>query len=141
MSSYAVPEAVKNWIANEASGSSFRESVGDRYYHVSAPDNSAWPLAVYTVTQAAEPMNLFGGGAMEVWRVGFAIWVHPDTGSDQDALDIDAKLFLRFDGATLAIDSPYQRMVCRCVSRGAVTIDGDGFRCDSEYELRGGRTT
>lgn len=138
--STAIPEAVKTWIANESSGSSFREAVGDRYYHVSAPDNTGYPLAVFTVTQAAEPQNFFGGGAYEIWRIGWTIWVDPNTASDADALAIDAKLFARLNLKTLA-PTGYDRAVCRCVRRGACSIDEEGFRVDSEYELRGARTS
>lgn len=138
--STAIPEAIKTWIANEASGSSFRESVGDRYYHVSAPDNAAFPLAVYAVSQAAEPVNHFSTFATEIWRVAFTIWVDPNTGDDADALAIDAKLFARFNLKTLTATG-YDRLVCRCVRRGACSIDGDGYRVDSEYELRGARTS
>ncbi len=138
--STAIPEAIKAWIAAEASGSSFREAVGDRYYHVSAPDNSAFPLAVYAVSQAAEPQNFFQGGAYEIWRIAWTIWVDPNTGDDADALAIDAKLFARLNLKTLA-PSGYDRAVVRCVRRGACSIDEDGYRVDSEYELRCARTS
>jgi hypothetical protein len=139
MSVALVAAAIKTQISTEPSGTSFRESVGDRYYHQVVPDNTTLPCAVYAVEP--EPWQYdYGGTRTERYAVPFSVWVSRDTSDDAAALAIADKLVARMNRVTLTV-SGFDRMFVRGVRQCAITIDGDAYRVDGAFEATGQRTS
>jgi hypothetical protein len=141
MSVANVVTAIFTRLSSEPSGSSFRESVGDRYYHLQAPENTTLPLAIFGITQSAEPQRAFGGSDREEYVFQFDIWcLNTGTTPDVTAMDIDNKLRLRLDRAYLTATG-YDRLLALCIQRGQPTIEEDAIRISSIYSVSGVRTS
>lgn len=147
--SLAFVTAVYNWLAADSGSGGFANGtggVGSSLYHVSGPEDVNvydGPVCVFTITGAADPVRSFNGTSSEEWRMSFSIWRVMDAAANNGpaaALAVDALLFARLEGASLAATG-YDRCLCRCIARGAVSIDEDCYRIDSDYTLVGQRTS
>lgn len=141
--SAAIITAVYDYLAAEPSGTSFREAVTDRYYHLIAPDGvgvAAGPVAIYAITGAASPIRYMPGFDEEEYTMQFDIFVDDRAATpDVTALGIDEKLRSRLDRAVLTV-SGYDRVRVLCTSRGVATPDAASIRVSSQFSLRGFRT-
>lgn len=141
MSVANVVTAIFTRLSTEQSGTSFREAVGDRYFHLQAPENTTLPLAIFGITQSAEPQRAFDGADSEQYSVQFDVWCH-NTGTTPDvtAMDIDDKLRRRLDRAYMTATG-YDRLLALCIQRGQPTIEEDAIRISSIYSVSGVRTS
>lgn len=142
--SSAVIQAVYDWLAADTGAGGFCNTstgIGTRLFHVSGPESfQGFPACVFVVSGPANPERFFGTGAFEPWMLTFSIWVNAETSTDVAAMALDQALFTRLEGKSLTVTG-YDRMLATNAARGACDVDDDGIRVDSEWVLRGMRTT
>jgi hypothetical protein len=128
--------ALKHWIDTE-SGASFTASVGDRVYHLEAPEGTTLPLAVYGLVDAS---HVFGmdGTTSETYTLEVTVYGRTVDGGAHAALTIAQKAVNRLDKAVLS-PTGYDRLTIRVSRQPVATIDGEAVAVTTAFRLEGTR--
>lgn len=131
--------AIYTKLASVTTAGSFHALVGGRYYHVEAPQNTAFPVCVYRLTDIIND-DRFGGSRINRSLVSFTTYCEAKAGADV-ALDIDEALFNLLDQQVLAVSgSTYGNLNVQCMMRGAPYASEEFIILNSTYSLFSTRT-
>jgi hypothetical protein len=126
--------AIYTKLASVTSAGSFHALVGGRYYHVEAPQNSAFPVCVYTLADVVND-NRFGGSRINRSLLTFTTYCEARQGADV-AMDIDEALFTLLDQQVLPVSgSTYGNLNVQCIMRGAPYASEEFIVMNSTYSL------
>jgi hypothetical protein len=129
-----VVAAIYTKLASVTSAGSFHALVGGRYYFVEAPQNTAFPLAVYTV-DAMDNEDQFSGSRVLRGSLAFDIYVEAKTGAAV-AMDIEEALFTLLDQQTLTVSgSTYGSVTLQCLARGTPTATDEFIIISPAFSL------
>jgi hypothetical protein len=131
--------AIYTKLSSATGTGSFHALVGGRYYHVEAPQNSAFPVCVYKLSDVIND-DRFGGSRINRSLLTFTTYCEAKGGADL-ALDIDEALFTLLDQQTLAVSgSTYGNLNVQCIMRGAPYASEEFIILNSTYSLFSTRT-
>lgn len=131
-------DAVYTKLGSSTSGGSFHQLLNGRYYHLSGPQNVAFPNAIYSL-EAAENSNNFDGSRIITGALSFDIYCEAKGGISA-CMDIEEALFSLLDQANLTVSSPYGQMAVQCVSRGVPSFTDEFVVLSSTYSIYSTRT-
>lgn len=142
--SAAVVQSIYDWLSADTGSGGFAHAtggVGTSLYHVTGPEDVTMPVCVFVVSDPASPARFLSSSvAEESYTFTFSCWTKFETSDAAAALEIDRRLFTRLEGVLLT-PTGYDRVRVKCLTRGACEPDEDGYRVDSDYLVRGVRTT
>lgn len=118
--SQAIVEAFKTKIGTAGVGT-FSEAMGARIYQSQAPQNSALPHCVWSVT-GSETERMFGGFDILTMNVSVRLFAGMDSGETLG--DAEALLYTLLEEASLTV-SGYDKAVVRFVDRNLRTEEED----------------
>jgi hypothetical protein len=128
-----VVDAIYTKLASATGAGSFHALVGGRYYHVEAPQNTAFPLAVYTL-ESVDNEDQFGGSRILRGTVTFDIYCEAKAGAAA-AMDIEEALFTLLDQQALTGSSPYGTVTLQCIARGVPSATDEFVVISTSYSL------
>jgi hypothetical protein len=128
-----VAAAIYTKLASVTTTGSFHDLVGGRYYHVEAPQNAGFPLAVYTL-ESVDNEDQFGGSRILRGTVTFDIYCEAKAGAAV-AMDIEEALFGLIDQSTLTASSPYGTVTLQCLARGVPSATDEFVVISTSYSL------
>jgi hypothetical protein len=128
-----VVDAIYTKLASATGAGSFHALVGGRYYHVEAPQNTAFPLAVYTL-ESVDNEDQFGGSRILRGTVTFDIYCEAKAGAAA-AMDIEEALFTLLDQQGLTGSSPYGTVTLQCIARGVPSATDEFVVISTSYSL------
>jgi hypothetical protein len=128
-----VAAAIYTKLGSVTSAGSFHDLVGGRYYHVEAPQNTGFPLAVFTL-ESVDNEDQFGGSRILRGSVTFDIYVEAKTGAAV-AMDIEEALFGLLDQSALTASSPYGTVTLQCLARGVPSATDEFVVISTSYSL------
>ena len=111
-----IPAAIYTKLASATGAGTFHALLSGRYYHMEAPQNTAFPLSVFTL-EAPDNLDNFSGSRIVQGSVTFDIYCEAKGGASV-AMDIEEALFALLDQTNLTTASPYGTMAVQCISRG-----------------------
>lgn len=120
-------------LGSVVSGGSFHALLGGRYYHLSGPQNVAFPNAVYSL-DAAESSAVFNGSRIISGALSFDIYCEAKAGISV-CMDIEEALYGLLDQQNLALSSPYGNMAVRCLSRGVPSFNDEFVILTTTYSI------
>lgn len=128
-----VAKAIYDRLASVTSTGSFHDLVGGRYYHMEAPQNTGFPIAVFTL-EGVDNEDQFGGSRILRGSVTFDIYVEAKTGAAV-AMDIEEALFGLLDQSALTASSPYGTVTLQCLARGVPSATDEFVVISTSYSL------
>ena len=128
-----VAKAIYDRLASATGTGSFHALTKGQYYHVEAPQNTAFPLAVFTL-EGIDNEDQFGGSRILRGAVSFDIYVEAKEGA-AIAMDIEEALFTLLDQQALTGTSPYGTLTLQCISRGVPSATDEFVVLSTSYSL------
>ena len=130
----AVASAINTRLASAQGAGSFHALVGGRYYHVEAPQNTAFPLAVWTL-DGIENEDQFDASRILRGTVTFDIYCEAKAGAAV-AMDIEEALYTLLDQQNLTVGGgTYGTTAMQCISRGVPSATDEFIVMSTTYSL------
>jgi hypothetical protein len=130
----AVAAAINTRLASAQGAGSFHALVGGRYYHVEAPQNTAFPLAVWTL-EGIENEDQFDASRILRGTVTFDIYCEAKAGAAV-AMDIEEALYTLLDQQNLTVGGgTYGTTAMQCISRGVPSATDEFIVMSTTYSL------
>lgn len=128
-----IPAAIYTKLASATGAGTFHALLSGRYYHMEAPQNTAFPLSVFVI-DSAENDDQFGGSRIMRGSVTFDIYCEAKAGAAV-AMDIEEALFALLDQTQLATGGSYGALTLQCVSRGVPSVSDEFIVMTTTYSL------
>jgi len=133
-----IVDAIYNRLAAVQTGGSFHSLLGGRYYHLTGPQNVAFPNAVYSV-DGMENADQFNGSRILSGSITFDIFCEAKAGVSV-CMDIEEALYTLLDQQELAASSPYGTVSLQCISRGVPSFGDEFIILTTSYSIYSTRT-
>lgn len=131
-------DAIYDKLSSVQSAGTFHALLNGRYYHLSGPQNVAFPNCVYSL-DAVENMDQFNGSRILTGSVSFDIFCEAKAGLVV-CMDIEEALFGLLDQQNLTVTAPYGEMALQCVSRGVPSFNDEFVVLTTSYSIFSTRT-
>lgn len=128
-----IPAAIYTKLASATGAGTFHALLSGRYYHMEAPQNTAFPLSVFVI-DSAENDDQFGGSRIMRGSVTFDIYCEAKAGAAV-AMDIEEALFALLDQTQLTTGGSYGALTLQCVSRGVPSVSDEFIVMTTTYSL------
>ena len=129
-----VAAAIHTKLGSVTTGGSFHQLLNGRYYHVEAPQNTGYPLAVWNL-EGIDNEDQFDGSRIIRGSVSFDIYCEGRLGAAA-AMDIEEALFTLLDQQTLAVSgSTYGAATLQCLARGTPTASDEFMIITTTYSI------
>lgn len=128
-----LPAAIYTKLASVTSAGSFHALLSGRYYHMEAPQNTAFPLSVFTL-DSVDNEDQFGGARIMRGSVTFDIYCETKAGAAV-AMDIEEALFALLDQTQLTTGGSYGSLTVQCISRGVPSVSDEFIVMTTTYSL------
>ena len=128
-----VADAIYTKLASATGSGTFHALLSGRYYHMEAPQNTAFPLSVFVI-DSAENDDQFGGSRIMRGSVTFDIYCEAKAGAAV-AMDIEEALFALLDQTQLTTGGSYGALTLQCVSRGVPSVSDEFIVMTTTYSL------
>ena len=130
----AVAAAIHTRLGSSTGAGSFYALVSGRYYHVEAPQNTAFPLAVWTL-EGIENEDQFDASRILRGSVTFDIYCEAKGGAAA-AMDIEEALYTLLDQQNLSVSGgTYGTTAMQCISRGVPSATDEFIVMTTTYSL------
>ena len=130
----AVASAINTRLASAQGAGSFHALVSGRYFHVEAPQNTAFPLAVWTL-EGIENEDQFDASRILRGTVTFDIYCEAKAGAAV-AMDIEEALYTLLDQQNLTVGGgAYGTTAMQCISRGVPSATDEFIVMSTTYSL------
>ena len=133
-----IVDAIYTRLGSVTSTGSFHDRVGGRYYHLTGPQNVAFPNCIYSL-DGFENADQFNGSRILSGAVTFDIYCEAKDGISV-CMDIEEALFTLLDQQNLTVASPYGQLAIQCVSRGVPSFNDEFVIMTTTYSLFSTRT-
>ena len=133
-----IVDAIYTRLASAQGAGSFHALLGGRYYHLTGPQNVAFPNCVYSL-DGFENLDQFDGSRIMSGGISFDIYCEAKAGISV-CMDIEEALFTLLDQQNLAVSSPYGPLAIQCVARGVPSFNDEFIIMSSTYSLFSTRT-
>ena len=131
-------DAIYSKLGSVQSGGTFHALLNGRYYHLSGPQNVAFPNCVYSL-DSVENMDQFDGSRTLMGSVTFDIFCEAKAGVSV-CMDIEEALFSLLDQQNLSVSAPYGEMAMQCVARGVPSFNDEFIVLTTSYSIFSTRT-
>ena len=128
-----IVDAIYTRLGSVTSGGSFHQLLGGRYYHLTGPQNVAFPNCIYSL-DGFENLDQFNGSRIMSGGVSFDIYCEAKAGISV-CMDIEEALFVLLDQQNLTVASPYGPLAIQCVARGVPSFNDEFVIMSSTYSL------
>ena len=129
-----VAAAIHTRLGSATGAGSFYQLIGTRYYHVEAPQNTAFPMAVWTL-EGIDNEDQFDGSRILRGSVSFDIYCEGRLGAAA-AMDIEEALYTLLDQQNLAVSGgTYGTATLQCIARGTPTASDEFIIITTTYSL------
>ena len=129
-----VVAAIYTKLSSATGTGTFHDLLGGRYYYMEAPQNTAFPLSVYTV-EGVENEDQFGGSRILRGTVAFDIYAEAKGGAAA-AMDIEEALLSLIDQQQLSVSgSTYGSLTLQCLSRGVPSATDEFVVLSTTYSM------
>ena len=129
-----VVAAIYTKLSSATGTGTFHALLGGRYYYMEAPQNTAFPLSVYTV-EGVENEDQFGGSRILRGTVAFDIYAEAKGGAAA-AMDIEEALLSLIDQQQLSVSgSTYGSLTLQCLSRGVPSATDEFVVLSTTYSM------
>ncbi len=130
----AVAAAIHTRLGSSTGAGSFHALVSGRYYHVEAPQNTAFPMAVWTL-EGIDNEDQFDGSRILRGSVSFDIYCEGRLGAAA-AMDIEEALYMLLDQQNLTVSGgTYGTATLQCIARGTPTASDEFIIITTTYSL------
>ena len=130
----AVAAAIHTRLGSSTGAGSFHALLQGRYYHVEAPQNTAFPLAVWTL-DGIENEDQFDASRILRGTVTFDIYCEAKGGAAV-AMDIEEALYTLLDQQNLTVSGgAYGTTAMQCISRGVPSATDEFIVMSTTYSL------
>ena len=129
----AIAAAIHTKLGSATGAGTFHALVGGRYFHVEAPQNTAFPLAVWTL-EGVENEDQFDGSRILRGTVTFDIYCEAKAGA-ASCMDIEEALYTLLDQQNLATSGSYGTLALQCISRGVPSATDEFIVMSTTYSL------
>ena len=130
----AVAAAIHTRLGSSTGAGSFHALVSGRYYHVEASQNTAFPLAVWTL-EGIENEDQFDASRILRGTVTFDIYCEAKAGAAA-AMDIEEALYTLLDQQNLTVSGgAYGTTAMQCISRGVPSATDEFIVMSTTYSL------
>jgi hypothetical protein len=130
----AVAAAIHTRLGSSTGAGSFHALLQGRYYHVEAPQNTAFPLAVWTL-EGIENEDQFDASRILRGTVTFDIYCEAKAGAAV-AMDIEEALYTLLDQQNLTVGGgTYGTTAMQCISRGVPSATDEFIVMSTTYSL------
>ena len=133
-----IADAIYNRLSAVQNGGSFHDLLGGRYYHLTGPQNIAFPNAIYAF-DGFENADQFDGSRILSGAVTFDIYCEAKGGISV-CMDIEEALYTLLDQQQLSVSSPYGTLSVQCISRGVPSFSDEFVIMTPSYSLYSTRT-
>jgi len=133
-----IVDAIYTRLASVQTPGSFHALLDGRYYHLTGPQNVAFPNATYSL-DGFENLNQFNGSRILSGAVTFDIYCEAKAGISV-CMDIEEALFTLLDQQNLNPASPYGPLAVQCASRGVPSFNDEFVIMTTTYSLSSTRT-
>lgn len=133
-----IVDAIYSRLSSVTAGGSFHALLNGRYYHLSGPQNVAFPNAIYSL-DAVENSNQFDGSRIVTGALSFDIFCEAK-GGIATCMTIEEALFTLLDQQNLTAASPYGIVSVQSVSRGVPSFTDEFVILSSTYSIYTTRT-
>lgn len=134
-----VIDAIYSRLGSATGDGSFHALVSGRYYHVEAPQNSAFPLCAFRLMDVSNE-DQFDGTKVNRGTIQFTIYCESKSGAAV-ALAIEEALFGLVDQQTLSVSGgTYRNVSMQCISRGVPFAADEFFILNTTYAIFTTRT-
>ena len=126
---------------------SFHALMNGRYYYLQAPQNTGFPLCVYSIDSIGQE-DQFGGSRILTANVSFDLYFEDKAGTAA-VFDVEEALMTLLDQAQLTVLDPtvppvpsttYGRVTLQCLSRGVPSVNDEFIVSTATYSLFSTRT-
>lgn len=129
-----VAAAIHTRLGSATGAGSFYQLIGTRYYHVEAPQNTAFPMAVWTL-EGIDNEDQFNGSRILRGSVSFDIYCEAKAGAAA-AMDIEEALYTLLDQQNLTVSGgTYGTATLQCIARGTPTASDEFIIITTTYSL------
>jgi len=129
-----VVDAIYDEIAKTTGAGSFHNLLDGRYYHMEAPQNTAFPYSVYAL-DPVDNANQYGGSRILTGAITFDIYCEARLGAAA-AMDIEEALFTLLDQQELAgVGSTYGITSLQCLVRGVPSVSDEFIVITTTYSI------
>ena len=130
----AVAAAIHTRLGSSTGAGSFHALVSGRYYHVEAPQNTAFPLVVWTL-EGIENEDQFDASRILRGTVTFDIYCEAKAGAAV-AMDIEEALYTLLDQQNLTVSGgTYGTTAMQCISRGVPSATDEFIVMTTTYSI------
>ena len=130
----AVAAAIHTKLGSATGAGTFHALVNGRYFHVEAPQNTTFPLAVWTL-EGVENEDQFGGSRILRGTVTFDIYCEAKAGA-ASCMDIEEALFTLLDQQVLTVSGGvYGDVTLQCISRGVPSATDEFIVMSTTYSI------
>lgn len=130
----AVAAAIHAHLGSTTGAGTFHALVSGRYYHVEAPQNTAFPMAVWNL-EGIDNEDQFNGSRIIRGSVSFDIYCEGRLGAAA-AMDIEEALFNLLDQQTLSVSGgTYGTATLQCLARGLPTASDEFMIMTTTYSI------
>lgn len=133
-----IVDAIYTRLASVTSAGSFHALLDGRYYHLTGPQNVAFPNCVYSL-DGFENLDQFNGSRILNGAVTFDIYCEAKGGISV-CMDIEEALFVLLDQQNLTVTAPYGPLAVQCISRGVPSFNDEFIIMTPSYSLFSTRT-
>ena len=129
-----VVAAIYTRLGSAQGAGTFHALLQGRYYHMEAPQNTGFPMAVWTV-EGVDNEDQFGGSRVLRGSVSFDIFAEAKGGAAV-AMDIEEALFTLLDQQALTVGgSTYGTATLQCLARGMPAANDEFIVITTTYSL------
>lgn len=133
-----IVDAIYTRLGSVQTAGTFHALLNGRYYHLTGPQNVAFPNAIYSL-DGFENLDQFDGSRIMSGAVTFDIYCEAKAGISV-CMDIEEALFTLLDQQNLNPASPYGPLAIQCVSRGVPSFNDEFVIMTTTYSLFSTRT-
>ena len=129
-----VVDAIYDRLASATGAGTFHALLDGRYFHMEAPQNTAFPHCVYAL-DPVDNANQFDGSRILTGSISFDIYCEARLGAAA-AMDIEEALFALLDQQNLAgVGSTYGITTLQCMMRGVPSVTDEFIVITTTYSI------
>ena len=128
-----IPQAIYTKLGSVTSPGSFHALTFGRYYFLEAPQNTGFPLAVFSI-DGMDNDDQFGGSRVMRGSVSFDIYCESKGGA-ASAMTIEEALFTLLDQTSFVTGGSYGTVSMQALARGIPSVADEFIVISTTYAL------
>jgi len=134
-----IAQAIYTKLGSVTTPGSFHALMNGRYYYLQAPQNTPFPLCMYTIDGLGNE-DQFGGSRIIMGNLSLDLYFEAKAGPAA-VMDVEEALLALLDQSQLTVTgSTYGPVTLQCVSRGVPSVNDEFILSTATYSLFTTRT-